>query len=274
MKIEQHRLKDDSVEFQESPNHGGKLEAGEPDSIIIHYTAGGSLDGAVRTLTNPARKASAHLVIGRDGSITQLVPFDTVAWHAGKSSYDGRSGFNKYSVGIELDNAGRLTKSEGGYTSWFGRTYPGEEVLHATHRNESQPAYWHTFTEMQINLTFDLCELLIGAYPIESIMGHEEISPTRKSDPGPAFPLDKLRTRLLVRDRVDEGPDDAAPTSGKVGMVTASRLNIRSAPGLGAERAGPPLPRGTMLDILEESDGWLKVDVRSRGWVSREYVAL
>lgn len=273
MKIIKHLLKGEGINFIKSPNHGGKLENEQPDSIVIHYTAGGSAEGAIKSLCNPGRKASAHVVISRDGAVTQLVPFDTIAWHAGKSSFDGRESFNKFSVGIEMDNAGKLEKTEAGFTSWFGRDYPANEVIHATHRNKSEAAYWHKYTEEQIAETFELCSILMQTYPIKLVVGHEEISPSRKIDPGPAFPLDKLRDRLIVRDRAEEGADEEVIISGRIGIVTASRLNIRSEPRRGASTVRPPLPLGMILDIVEESNGWYNVDVRTRGWVSKEYVS-
>lgn len=275
MEIADHLLKNGDIDYQESPNHGELMKEGTPDSIVIHYTAGGSLEGAVRTLCDPERQASAHVVVGRDGAIVQLVPFHTVAWHAGKSSYQGRSGFNKFSVGIEIDNAGKLTKAESGYSSWFGRNYPEEDVIRAVHRNETEPAYWHKYSENQITAVFDLCALLLKTYPIGQIVGHEEISPSRKIDPGPAFPLDKLRERLLDRERAEEGPDRLAEDGivpGRTGMVTASRLNIRSSPSLGADRVAPPLASGTPVEILEESHGWYRVNVRTSGWVKSDFV--
>ena len=270
MEIENHYLKD--CRRQDSPNRGGKLDGGEPDSIIIHYTAGSSAESSVRTLCNPRYKASAHLVVGRDGSVTQLVPFDTIAWHAGKSSYAERHGFNKYSVGIEIDNAGRLTPSGGRYSAWFGRKYDPDDVVEAVHRNESKTSYWHAFSEEQIDTVHEICEALIETYPIEMILGHEEISPRRKSDPGPAFPLDNMREHLLAADRSQEEPDEALADSITNGLVTASKLNIREAASRHADTVAPPLERGTRVDILSESDGWYEVETRTRGWVKMDYI--
>ena len=270
MEIKDHKLKD--CQWQESPNHGDNLEGGQPDSIIIHYTAGASAESSVRMMCNPRNKVSAHLVVGRDGSITQLVPFDTVAWHAGRSSWDGRDGFNKYSVGIEIDNAGRLTRAENGYKSWFGRSYEAGDVIKAVHRNESSAAFWHSFTEQQIDLVSEICETLIDAYPIELILGHDEISPNRKSDPGPAFPLEKLRQRLLQADRWEDGAEEPAPASLPGGIVTATRLNIRENASRLADTVAPPLEKGTRVDILGESDGWYEVESRTRGWVKKDYI--
>lgn len=268
---DKHRLEGDGVIYEESPNHGGTFSADLPDTIIIHYTAGASAESAVKTLCDPRMKVSAHLVIGRDGAITQLVPFDTVAWHAGKSSYEGRTGFNKYAIGIEVDNAGRLTKSGDEYVAWFGRAYPEKEVVEAVHRNKTSPSYWHRYTEEQIAVVQEVCVELMDAYEISSILGHEEIAPQRKTDPGPAFPLDTLRERVLYRDRADEGPEQS-PFVRHPGMVTATKLNIRSGPMRSAVRIAPPLSQGTMVEIVQESKGWLEVQVRTRGWVKKEYI--
>lgn len=270
MKIEEHLLKNDGVSQKESPNRGGVLGEKYPDTIIIHYTAGSSAESSISTLCDPNSNASAHLVVAKDGSITQLVPFNVKAWHAGRSSYQGRSGFNKYSVGIEIDNPGRLEKTGDRYVSWFGRSYPETEVIEAVHRNESKPSYWARYTEEQIQKTLEICLLLADTYPVQYILGHEEISPGRKTDPGAAFPLDKIRDRVLNRNRVDEGPQEGDLKW--PGTVTASMLNIRTLPDYNATLAAPPLPRGTKLEILSEENGWLQVDVIQRGWVKKDYV--
>jgi N-acetylmuramoyl-L-alanine amidase len=271
MNISKHKLEGDKITFQQSPNSSGKFSEGLPDTIVIHYTAGASLESSVKTLCDPRSKASAHLVVGRDGSVVQLIPFDNIAWHAGKSSYQGRVGLNKYSIGIEIDNAGRLTKSVKGYTSWFGREYPEAEVIEAVHRNEKTPDYWHRYSEEQIQSSQEICSELIESYPISTIVGHEEISPGRKSDPGPAFPLDKLRERVLIRERgVDQEP--ATTAVGQAGLITANKLNIRSAPSLTAETVAPPLPRGIIVDIVGESEGWYQVELKMKGWVKADYV--
>ena len=218
MKIVDDRI--DNAISVESPNRGGSLQA--RDTIIIHYTAGGDALNSVNWLCNPIAQASAHVVIGRDGRIYQLIPFDTVAWHAGRSSWklpDGtvREGYNQYSLGIELDNAGILERNGCEYISWFGRSYGEGEVCFATHRNEAQPRYWHRFTEAQLNTVEELCGLLLDKYGLKYVLGHEEVSPLRKQDPGPAFPLEKIRDRILMPRRAD-GPEleEGYPRSGTV----------------------------------------------------------
>jgi N-acetylmuramoyl-L-alanine amidase CwlA len=85
-----------------SPNHGGPLDG--PTLLVMHYTVSGAgAKGVADYFTSPAANASAHIVVGRDGDIRQVVPFNVKAWHAGKSVWRGRSNCNDYSIGIEID---------------------------------------------------------------------------------------------------------------------------------------------------------------------------
>jgi len=270
MIIKNHLLKADpgeTIAQRKSPNIGAAMQ---PDTIVIHYTAGRDAESACDSLCNPANKASAHLVIGRNGAITQLVPFNIVAWHAGKSAYGGRSGFNAFSIGIELDNAGVLTRAGNSYVAWFGRAYGEQDVIQAVHRNETTLKYWHRYTEEQIVLTQKLCEQLIQAYKISSILGHEEIAPARKIDPGPAFPLDKLRDKLLHPQR--DGDEEESRIFPIEGGVTANLLNDRSNPGSHFDKIANPLRRGTKVKILDEKNGWYKIAVQTTGWVAKDFV--
>jgi N-acetylmuramoyl-L-alanine amidase len=109
MEIKDHLLREAGISFIPSPNLGQDFPS-DPDTIVLHYTAGGNADSAVQTFKNPLTRTSAHLIIGQDGKVIQMVPFNKIAWHAGESQYEGRTGFNKYSIGIEIDNAGPLEK--------------------------------------------------------------------------------------------------------------------------------------------------------------------
>ena len=197
MKIHNHRLVGDRIRHTESPNRGGPFGPGDPDTIVVHYTATASAEAAVQVLSDPEREVSAHVVVGRDGQIVQLVPFNTIAWHAGRSVWAGREGLNRHALGIEVDNAGQLQEQDGRFLSWLGREYPPAEAVRAVHRNQAAASHWHRFTEVQLRVVEELCAGLIDAYGIHQILGHEEIAPDRKVDPGPAFPLDALRARLL-----------------------------------------------------------------------------
>ena len=110
-------------------------------------------------------RVSAHAVIRRAGEITQYVPFGARAWHAGESSYQGRAACNDYSVGIELEGADLVA-----------------------------------YTDAQYDSLAQLIRALCAAYPTlstERLVGHSDIAPGRKTDPGPAFDWPRLRPMLV-----------------------------------------------------------------------------
>ncbi len=197
MRIVDHWLIAKGIRHIPTPNIGKSFPPGLPDTLVLHYTAMDSCQQAVNLLCSPQHKAAAHLVVARNGSLRQLVPFDTITWHAGQSEHNQRKQLNNYALGIEIDNAGHLDNRQGQFFSWQGQKYPPTETLFLTHRHEDSPCYWHRYPSKQIRLVRNICQLLMKTYPIRWIVGHEEISSHRKSDPGPAFPLDILRKQLF-----------------------------------------------------------------------------
>jgi len=270
MKIQRHRLyRDDGapVAFTASPNSGKDLQY---EYLVIHYTAGRSAEASIRWLTNPAARASAHVVIARDGSVTQLVAFNRVAWHAGRSSWLNRTGLNHYSLGIELDNAGPLQRHGERWRAWFGDEYDHTQVIEAVHKHENQPRGWHVYTPAQIEAALEVSSLLVRRYRLRDVLGHEDISPGRKLDPGPAFPLQSFRSRLMGRAENDEPQ-----------CKTTANLNIRVGPGTQHPTVpGSPLPVGTPVVVLSEQGTWRFVDVPQeihgvmdmQGWVHGRYL--
>ncbi|MCV2883318.1 N-acetylmuramoyl-L-alanine amidase [Aestuariibacter sp. AA17] len=266
--ISAHKLLD--IPFHASPNVGGVMQA-SPSAVVIHYTGNESLSGTVNWLCDPQARASAHVVIGEQGELVQLVPFNHVAWHAGKSQFQGRSNFNRFSIGIELVNPGKLTRVGEQYCAWFGKAYPKSRVVRAKHQHASETGYWCAYTEAQITALTRLILLLKNHYPIQQIVGHDDISPGRKCDPGPAFPLNALRRQVLHIDRHTADHEDTCEQE-KDGEVIASQLNIRDSIN-GKERRGP-LQHGQKLVVLEEEAGWYKVQVQETGWVKKEFVSI
>jgi N-acetylmuramoyl-L-alanine amidase len=266
LRIQNHRLVGDDVSFKLTPNVGGALA---PRFVVLHYTAGRSLDSSVQSLCTqkPQGNASAHIVLGRDGRIVQLAPFNVVTWHAGVSQWNGLNGLNHHAIGIEMDNAGLLHREGERFVSWFGKDYPASEVLVAAHRHGGGPQPWHAYTEVQIARALELCELLVAQYGLQDVLGHEDIARGRKTDPGPAFPLAAVRARALGR-----GADVQARL-----LVTASKLNIRSGPGADFPPVAPALKRGAELLLVEPQDRWSLVAVVGEtdleGWVCNDFVS-
>lgn len=181
--------------FIRSCNIGGRLKSQQ--FVVLHYTEGQSASAAIEWLTIPKSKVSSHIVIARDGTISQLVPFDTIAWHAGDSYWRGIRYLNSYSIGIELDNAGRMTRKGNIWHASFNKDYPDSEVMQAIHKFDRKPYGWHTYPPEQIQAIIDLCKLLVIQYGIKEIIGHDDIRPKAKWDPGPAFPMEYVRVQVF-----------------------------------------------------------------------------
>lgn len=201
LSIKNHRLLDGAnpVDFVATPNKGGKIQ---PLYLMLHYTAGLKASGAIDWFQKPVAEASAHLVIDRDGTITQMVDFNLRAWHAGKSEYNGLTGMNAYSIGIEIVNGGKLKKNETGkWRTWSGEVVPPEEVTVATHKHESHPAGWHLYTAKQIETTVEAGIALRKQYNLIEVLGHDDVSPNRKVDTGPAFPMISVAGKIMGREK-------------------------------------------------------------------------
>lgn len=189
-------LSGERVIYVPSPNFGDSFEAECPDTILLHYTAMDTAHAAVTRLTDASLEISAHFVLGRAQDITQLVSCNRIAWHAGLSSWQGRERMNRYSIGIEIDNAGLLEKKEGYFYSYFGGRYAEAEV--ESRLVEGQITYWHKFKTEQVSQVIALCQAIMRRYAIKQILGHSDVSPGRKMDPGPVFPIERVREQVLV----------------------------------------------------------------------------
>lgn len=275
IKIENHKLVDTNeklkISFQETPNVSGPFKSGLPDTIVIHYTAGSSLKSSASWLQNPNAKASAHLVVGKAGEIIQLAPFDVRTWHAGRSSWKGRSGLNQYSIGIEIDNAGPLTQTPDGYMTHFSKLVDNKNVVLATHKLDSNERGWEAYTSQQIELVEEICLALKEVYNISEIVGHDDIAPSRKRDPGPAFPMESLQSKVLFG-RNEDLPEEPEDLLDDVAVVIADNLNIRSTPGINASLVSNPLPKGTKVKITKQQGGWSYVKADIEGWVSNQWL--
>ena len=136
--------------------------------IIIHYTGMHNELSAIKRLCDIKTKVSAHYFIKKNGSILNLVPPIYEAWHAGKSSWKGVKSINKYSIGIEIQNSGHDNKYE-------------------------------NFSQKQIISTKKLLKYLKNKYKVNSknVLGHSDIAPDRKKDPGEKFPW-KVLAKLKI----------------------------------------------------------------------------
>jgi len=241
MRISRHNHQLTNVPQRETPNRGGIIE---PWYLVFHFTAGESFQSAVDWFCNPESQASAHLVIGRDGRISQLAPFNVRTWHAGRSHWEGVSGLNQCSIGIEMVNAGRLSKVGNRFVSWFNVEYPEHEVVKAEHKFEKSVSYWHSYTEVQMERAAELAELLVNTYNLRGVVGHDDIAPGRKYDPGPAFPMERIRARIFsTQEHPEKTLDNAGASSDGTEAATWEQ-----------DMTSSPLMMGMQLSIPEAAD--------------------
>lgn len=148
-----------------SPNFGARREGLTPSIVVLHYTAMQNAQVAIDRLCDPEAEVSAHYVICRSGAVTQLVAEDQRAWHAGAGEWRGHCDINSRSIGIELDNPG------------------------------TQP-----FPEPQMTALETLLRGILSRWPItaDNIIGHSDMAPGRKVDPGPRFDWSRLARQGLA----------------------------------------------------------------------------
>ncbi len=166
-------------------------------ALVIHFTSGSSGLSSVEFWKTPAAAgACAHVVIERDGGVIQCRPFDRTCGHAGKSHWrDPKhgdklySGLNAYSIGIELANSGDSP------TAW-ARRQPGFRTIIARHKNGGSSKEWEAFYDPQIAACRAVAAAVVTRYNLDDIVGHDDIAPDRKNDPGPAFPMKDFREAL------------------------------------------------------------------------------
>ena len=141
-----------------SPNHDARAAGERLDMLILHYTGMGSAEAALARLCDPTAKVSAHYLLDEEGRVIRLVPEQRRAWHAGAACWRGRADINGASLGIELVNPGH----EFGY---------------------------RPFPERQMLALVELCRDLVGRYaiPPRHVLGHSDVAPERKRDPGELF---------------------------------------------------------------------------------------
>jgi N-acetylmuramoyl-L-alanine amidase len=187
MKIAAHRLRD--APFIAAHASGGEMK---PTLIVLHDTAGRlEANSSVNWFASDECSTSAHVVIERDGTVTQMVPFNKRAFHAGVSEWKGKAFCNAFSIGIEIVNPGKLDKDG---RAWFHKkTEAGFTGTKRAKTKEHGDGWWLPYTPEQIEAVTALCKALVASYPIEDITTHWAVSPGRKIDTGPLFPLDDVR---------------------------------------------------------------------------------
>ncbi|MBO6789532.1 MAG: N-acetylmuramoyl-L-alanine amidase [Dinoroseobacter sp.] len=282
------RNKLDRAEYLPSKHIGGKIE---PELIVLHDTAGRLEKGnSVGWLRDNPGKASAHFVIERDGEVIQLVPTNRRANHAGRSQYHGKEWCNGFSIGIEIVNPGKMRAGGNGTAiPWFSHPYDIDEFgITAASTPEHGSGMWMPYTEAQIAAVIALCAALLKAHQdIQDIRAHWYVSPGRKVDTNPLFPMEQVRNIVLGRDETPEKDVEdlvdgsewsrsSRDTKGYAVSTGGDTLNMRSWPSFNPNVLAA-IPDGTVLFPLRKGHfgnrRWSQVEYGGkRGWVVSRYL--
>jgi N-acetylmuramoyl-L-alanine amidase len=181
---------------RQSPNQGPRRDGATPDMVVIHYTAMASAAAAAETLCNPETEVSAHYLIAEDGEVLSLVPEAMRAWHAGKGQWGGVTDVNSRSIGIELANTGFVP-----------------------------------FAAAQMDALTDLLKGIKARWGIrpERVIGHSDMAPGRKIDPGPRFDWRRLALEGLSvwpTDWVAEDPVRFVPLMRSFGYTATDEEDL------------------------------------------------
>jgi N-acetylmuramoyl-L-alanine amidase len=192
-----------------SPNFNAREGVAGPDILLLHYTGMRSAEEAIARLTDAAAKVSAHYTVDEDGTVYAHVPEHLRAWHAGVSSWRGAGDINSRSVGIEIVNPGH----EFGY---------------------------RPFPDAQIAAVIELGRAIVARHrvPRRNVIGHSDVAPGRKTDPGELFPWKRLAESGLGIWVEARGGDDAPLTLRSSGPAVATLQQALASYGYGIEATG------------------------------------
>ena len=212
------------MDFIDTPSPNFDARALPVSMVVLHYT--GMIDGAsaIARLADPEAKVSAHYVVAEDGQVVRMVDEDKRAWHAGRSWWRGTSDINSASIGIEIVNPGH----EFGY---------------------------RPFPEAQIEAVIALLAGIMERHSITrgNVVGHSDVAPARKEDPGELFPWHRLARLRLALPRPTKNLMD--PHWSDAGFLLAlERFGYDVADGVAAVRAFQRRFRPEMIDGIIDGE--------------------
>src|SRR5262249_43784400 len=189
-----------NIRERASPNHDARPAGGRIDMLVLHYTGMKTAAEATDRPCDPLSQGSAHYGVDEDGTVWRLVEESRRAWHAGLSFWQGTENVNTVSIGIELVNPGH---------EWGYRSYPDAQMLSLA----------------------AVCSGLLGRHPIpaDRVVGHSDVAPLRKQDPGELFDWPRL-----AREGIGLWPSElaAAPSDIAAAQAMLARIGYR-VPGSG-----------------------------------------
>lgn len=245
---------------------GRRRKALESVDLVIIRTSQDQLTQHTDHINEHIVEPTSHVLINRDGLIIQSIPFNEQVGKPLQGSWEGMGDLTSRSVVIALQNSGRLSKTADIYSSSCGRSFDATEVFTGIHQNEESLSYWQKFSESQIQVAEKIIRCLASTYQVKYILGNEEVCPGLKTDPGPAFPLEILRRKIMKENMLHQtGKFDGNPVTGRFDLNAILGKQQQDA---SAKRAAK------IVNIRKKSGGWYKVNIDLGGFIKEEWVSI
>jgi len=180
----------------------GTHRKGYPEGAIVHFTAG---RWGTSALDSGLQEGFCYLLIDEKGNVYQSFPLNKWGYHAGVSSWPSLGkGVSQYLVGIEIACAGMLEPYKEKYKSWFGALYTEDQVRHSEKHDNIKKGVYHKYTEAQeealIHLLLWLKSNNPDVFSFDNVLGHDEVAPDRKNDPGASLSCSMPEFRQKLKD--------------------------------------------------------------------------
>ena len=235
------------------------------DMIIIKSTTNQLLDNS-GNINGNITNSPTHVLIDRDGLVTQFIPFNEQLPVAITGSWEGMKDLTSRSIILTFVNNGRLQKQGENFVSLEGTTIDKTDVFTGIHQNEESLSYWQKFTDSQVTVAEKIIRCLTSAYQVKYILGYEEVCPGLQTDPGPAFPLEIMR-RKVMKDQQRELSTvlNFKNTMNQLELNSVLRDDVMA---LKAER------NAKIVNIRRKNGGWYKVNIDLGGFIKEEWISI
>ncbi|MEL7145833.1 MAG: N-acetylmuramoyl-L-alanine amidase [Bacteroidota bacterium] len=235
------------------------------EMIIIKSTTNQLLNNSGH-INGTTTNSPTHVLIDRDGLVTQFIPFNEQIPVAIAGSWEGIKNLASRSIILTFVNHGRLQKQGENFVSTEEVSVEKTDVFTGIHQNEESLSYWQKFTDSQVTIAEKIIRCLTSAYQVKYILGYEEVCPGLQTDPGPAFPLEIMR-RKVIKDQVNELSNtlNYKNVADQLDLGTVLRDDVLA---LKAERDAK------IINIRRKNGGWYKVNIDLGGFVKEEWISI
>lgn len=245
---------------------GRQPEALESIDMIIIKSESNQLTHSTGYINGNNVESPAHVLINRDGLVTQFIPFNERTHQTIDGSWEGIKNLPSRSVIITFENYGRLEKQGDHFITICGKVVETTDVFTGIHQNEESLSYWQKFTESQVLIAEKIIRCLTTTYQVKYILGYEEVCPGLQTDPGPAFPLEIMRRKIMKENLVDQSEEHSI-------INIAQQVDLSSIIN-NQNMEDDEKKDAKIVNIRRKSGGWYKVNIDLGGFIKEEWVSI